>query len=115
LVEAPEARLAAAGSDLAAGRVEVWEKLQDVVLTPGTPDSVAWRRTADGVYTAASAYAAQFICSQVSSTRKMIPKIKHKGLIALTQMVWWSFWNERNKRIFHAHEDSMASIIATIL
>jgi hypothetical protein len=40
----------------------------------------------------------------------MIPKIKHKGLIALTQMVWWSFWNERNKRILHAHEDWRASL-----
>lgn len=41
--------------------VTVWEKLQDVVLTPGTQDSVTWRWTADGAYTAASAYDAQFI------------------------------------------------------
>jgi hypothetical protein len=41
--------------------VTVWEKLQDAVLTPGTQDSVTWRWTADGAYTAASAYDAQFI------------------------------------------------------
>jgi hypothetical protein len=41
--------------------VTVWEKLQDAVLTPGTQDSVTWRWIADGAYTAASAYDAQFI------------------------------------------------------
>jgi hypothetical protein len=189
--------------------VAVWEKLQGVALQPGTPDSVSWRWTADGTYTAASAYVVQFIGSTqtsytsciwasdaplrcrifawlavqgrcltadmlakrgwphndgctlctapyetaqhllgacpmmlqvwciilpmanlpacflpsqdqsllewLSTTRGMLPKIKHKGWNSLTQLVWWSLWKERNKRIFQARADTMASIIATIL
>jgi hypothetical protein len=38
----------------------VWEKLQGVVLRPDTPDSVTWRWTSDGSYSAATAYAVQF-------------------------------------------------------
>jgi hypothetical protein len=45
----------------------------------------------------------------------MLPKIKHKGWNSLTQLVWWSLWKERNKRIFQARADTMASIIAMIL
>jgi hypothetical protein len=41
--------------------VALWEKLQEVVLRPGTPDTASWHWTADGVYSAASAYAAQFM------------------------------------------------------
>jgi hypothetical protein len=189
--------------------VTVWEKLQDVVLTPGTQDSVTWCWTADDAYTAALAYDAQFIVATetafisciwdsdapvrcrifawlavqgrcltadmlarrgwphndtctlctateesahhllgccpftiqvwcrilplanlpscflqsqhqpllewISNTRSMLPKNKHRGWIALTQLVWWTIWKERNKRIFQAREDSMANIIATIL
>ncbi|KAK1606981.1 hypothetical protein QYE76_030654 [Lolium multiflorum] len=47
--------------------VAVWEKLQGVALQPGTPDSVSWRWTADGTYTAASAYVVQFIGSTQTS------------------------------------------------
>jgi hypothetical protein len=43
--------------------IMVWEKIQDVVLSQGTPDSVSWRWTSDGKYTSATAYAAQFACN----------------------------------------------------
>lgn len=40
--------------------VQLWELVQFTQLQLGTPDSVSWRWTADGAYSASSAYAIQF-------------------------------------------------------
>jgi hypothetical protein len=40
---------------------ELWAMLRPVRLTPGTPDTLTWRWTADGAYSASSAYAMQYI------------------------------------------------------
>ncbi|CAM0950232.1 unnamed protein product [Alopecurus aequalis] len=39
----------------------LWNLLRDVHLTPGTPDTLIWKWTANGMFSASSAYAAQFI------------------------------------------------------
>ena len=38
----------------------LWEKLSNVILTPGVDDAIFWKFTKDGVYSASSAYNAQF-------------------------------------------------------
>ncbi|KAM0913631.1 hypothetical protein ACQ4PT_012055 [Festuca glaucescens] len=40
---------------------ELWNLMRDVNLQQGVPDSLIWKWTADGTYTASSAYAMQFI------------------------------------------------------
>jgi hypothetical protein len=40
--------------------VQIWEKTQPILLHPDVLDSISWRWTADGIYSAASAYATQF-------------------------------------------------------
>jgi len=42
--------------------VQLWDFVQSVQLTD-EPDTIAWRWTADGMYTAKSAYNAQFVGS----------------------------------------------------
>ena len=40
--------------------VELWTRLGVITLTEGTADSIVWRWTADGSYSARSAYNIQF-------------------------------------------------------
>lgn len=40
--------------------VHLWDKVDGIVLTPGTPDRLIWRWSADGVYSSSSAYRAFF-------------------------------------------------------
>jgi hypothetical protein len=40
--------------------ITLWDMLQNVALLPGTPDAISWTLTADGIYSAGSAYKAQF-------------------------------------------------------
>ena len=48
----------------------LWSALQEVVLQP-TQDTITWRWTASGQYTAASAYKCQFLgsCTPFSTTK----------------------------------------------
>jgi hypothetical protein len=45
--------------------LELWERLELVVLTPGVPDTFVWRLNSDGAYSSASAYGAMFSGSTV--------------------------------------------------
>ena len=40
--------------------VMLWERLADISLTDGVRDSITWKLSIDGVYSASSAYKAQF-------------------------------------------------------
>lgn len=53
---------------------ELWQMVQQVQLTPGTPDTFVWRWTADGAYSAASAYGGMFTGSSTPLGGKLIWK-----------------------------------------
>jgi hypothetical protein len=40
---------------------------------------------------------------------------KSGNFLSLSQLVWWTIWKERNKRIFQGLDCSMNEIMATIL
>lgn len=52
----------------------LWTLVQQVQLTPESPDTFAWRWSSDGVYTASSAYAAMFAGSSTPLGAKLIWK-----------------------------------------
>jgi hypothetical protein len=49
------------------------------------------------------------------TTRAMLPKIKRKGWNSLSQLIWWTMWKERNRRIFDNTASMMQSILAVIM
>jgi len=58
--------------------VQLWDFAQELHLS-NTPDSVTWRWTADGVYTAKSAYNTQFLGSYSSFKGDHIWKAEAEG------------------------------------
>ncbi|KAM0915236.1 hypothetical protein ACQ4PT_010999 [Festuca glaucescens] len=52
--------------------VDLWRLAQSLVLSPGTPDSIRWILTADGVYSSASAYRLLFEGRTLSPAPEMI-------------------------------------------
>ncbi|XP_022681253.1 uncharacterized protein LOC101760247 isoform X1 [Setaria italica] len=55
--------------------VLLWQVVQQVALRPGVQDEITWKFTADGNYSAKSAYAAQFIGSASTNFDSLIWKI----------------------------------------
>jgi hypothetical protein len=53
---------------------QLWELIQQVHLTPGSPDTFVWRLSTDGLYSAASAYGAMFAGSSRPLGAKLIWK-----------------------------------------
>ena len=58
--------------------VKLWDSIQAVQLTT-EPDRIAWRWTADGVYTAKSAYNTQFMGSYSYFSGNSIWKAEAEG------------------------------------
>jgi hypothetical protein len=54
--------------------ITLWTLLQDVILLPGTPDVISWTLTANGAYSAGSAYKAQFQGSTSCSFKQIVWK-----------------------------------------
>ena len=70
--------------------VMLWERLADISLTDGVRDSITWKLSIDGVYSASSAYKAQFegltISAMVTTIWKSCPpKVHVFCLVGLTK------------------------------
>jgi hypothetical protein len=76
--------------------ITLWGMLQDVVLLPGTPDTISWTLAADGVYSVGSAYKAQFQGSTSCSFKQIIwkvwapPKCRFFAWLAVQNRLWTS-------------------------
>lgn len=104
-------------SDIAgAGTVQVilqylklWERVIDVQLLPGVPDSIIWRWASNQQYSAASAYGAMFIGSFAPFGAGLIwkarapAKVKFFFRLALHRRCWTA---ERRKRHGLQNDDS---------
>jgi hypothetical protein len=73
---------------------KLWEMLEDIVLSDSQQDTIAWVLTADGAYSAKSAYAAHFIgrtkcesAAQICKT-KAPPKCKFFLWLMLQNRIW---------------------------
>jgi hypothetical protein len=73
---------------------KLWEMLEDIVLSDSQQDTIAWVQTADGAYSAKSAYAAHFIgrtkcesAAQICKT-KAPPKCKFFLWLMLQNRIW---------------------------
>ena len=74
----------------------LWELLQDVVLVPGMADAIIWTLTANGIYTAKSAYKAQFFGAIAAPFLGIVwkawapPKCSFFAWLAVQNMLWTS-------------------------
>ena len=76
--------------------MQVWRRLQQVQLVPRVPDVFRWRLTADGSYSAASAYGAMFFGSSRPLGAKEIWKT------SAPQIVRFFFWRVMHGRCWTA-------------
>lgn len=71
----------------------LWYQTQTVELTPSTKDGIRWKFTADGCYSAATAYRMQFAGLIKSAMPQMVwkiwapPKIKFFSWLALQDRI----------------------------
>jgi hypothetical protein len=76
--------------------ITLWTLLQDVILLPGTPDVISWTLTANGAYSAGSAYKAQFQGSTSCSFKQIVwkawapPKCRFFAWLAVQNRLWTS-------------------------
>jgi hypothetical protein len=74
--------------------VDLWARLQDIVLLPQQEDKIVWLHTSDGQYTTKSAYEVQFIGSTTSLTAettwrtKAPPKCRFFTWLMLQNRIW---------------------------
>ena len=72
----------------------LWNKLQEVQLVEGASDVITWRFTNNGIYSAASAYLAQFEPQPISIMKPAVwsnwapPKCKFFAWLILQNKVW---------------------------
>ncbi|XP_071685055.1 uncharacterized protein [Lolium perenne] len=76
--------------------ITLWCMLQNVALLPGTPDAISWTLTADGIYSAGSAYKAQFQGATSCSFKQIVwkawvpPKCRFFAWLAVQNRLWTS-------------------------
>jgi hypothetical protein len=74
--------------------ITLWERLRGLQLSPELPDSIVWKYTKHGEYTAASAYEAQFTWVASSPMEHLIwrvwapPKCKFFSWLAFQNRLW---------------------------
>jgi hypothetical protein len=68
--------------------IELWMKLQQVVLLPNALDSITWKLTADDKYSAKSAYEVQFLGMIFEPYLEQVWKTRANGKV---QMFTWLF------------------------
>ena len=72
----------------------LWMLLNDVHLHEQTEDVIVWKHANDGIYTAATAYKAQFLGMTVSPLDRMVwkawapPKVKFFAWLVLQDRIW---------------------------
>lgn len=78
--------------------ISLWDRLQPIILNPDEKDSITWHHTADGQYTARSAYYLQFVGKTRSMTAnitwktKAPPKCRFFIWLMLQNRVWTAAW-----------------------
>jgi len=76
--------------------VELWFAVKDTSINPGAEDTIRWKWTANGEYTTASAYRAQFLGSIKTDLHLLIwkpwapPKCKFFAWLIIENRVWTS-------------------------
>ena len=76
--------------------VQLWELIQETPLSPGTADSISWTLTTSGVYSAKSAYEAQFFGAAACSFVAVVwnawapPKCSFFAWLAVQNRLWTS-------------------------
>jgi hypothetical protein len=74
--------------------IVLWNKLLDVHLDEGIENTIAWKLTANGQYSAKSAYEVQFIGSTTSIMHKTVwkvwatPKAKFFAWLLMQNRIW---------------------------
>jgi hypothetical protein len=74
--------------------IELWLLVNDVQLHTGVEDSIVWKLTANGQYSAASAYKLQFLGLVQSAMNTIMwkawatPKAKHHAWLAFQNRLW---------------------------
>ena len=74
--------------------IDLWVKLQNVNLQDNIEDTIVWNLSANGEYSAKSAYKAQFFGSYSSDMKTLIwkawapPKTKFFAWLALQNRLW---------------------------
>jgi hypothetical protein len=74
--------------------IELWQLVNGVQLQSGVEDSVVWKLTANGQYSAASAYNLQFLGLVQSAMNTIVwkawatPKAKHHAWLAFQNRLW---------------------------
>ncbi|CAN6163562.1 unnamed protein product [Urochloa humidicola] len=72
----------------------LWAKVQRIALRPEVPDQIVWKLSADGEYSAKSAYEAQFLGATNTRLDNLIwkvwapPKCKFFGWLAYQNRLW---------------------------
>ena len=76
--------------------IELWILLLHVVLVENVEDTIIWKLTPNGEYSAASAYKAQFFGAEASNMKSLVwkvwapPKVKFFAWLALRKRLWTS-------------------------
>jgi hypothetical protein len=92
--------------------VLLWEKLERVQLQPAVPDQFVWKWTADGTYSASSAYRSFFIGRSMLIGTKHLwhanapPKVRFFFWVALHGRLWTA---ERRRR--HRLQQSASCVL----
>ena len=74
--------------------VNLWSELSRIQLNPGVADSISWKLTNDGQYSAATAYRAQFLGLIDSDMPLLVwknwapPKCKFFAWLAINNRIW---------------------------
>ena len=74
--------------------VALWTRLQDVHLNEATPDTITWTMSSSGIYSASSAYHAQFLGSISTNMKRTVwkvwapPKCKFFAWLIIQNRVW---------------------------
>lgn len=74
--------------------VDLWIKLQEVNLIEEAEDDITWNLSTNGMYSASSAYKAQFLGMMPSDMKSLVwkawapSKIKHFAWLALQNKLW---------------------------
>ena len=59
-------------------------------------------------------HATSSLLDWLEDTTKMLPKPQQRNWIALSQLVWWTLWKERNSRIFNRRASTISEIFNRI-
>lgn len=75
--------------------LELWARINQILLDPNIPDEITWKLTLGGCYSTKSAYTLEFLGSTTTNYQKVIwkipvppPKCKFFAWIAIQNWLW---------------------------